>query len=119
MIDKKHATETMAMLEKLIVAIRATGGYKYRAFVHMPEEELDRFVAGAMPTLRGMALRLIAAEDVIERYGHGYDYKLTMGDVARAVEAKEVAPPVRPPVVRQPPSRAERRRLARVRGVVG
>lgn len=114
MIDADEARRSILSMDRLIVAIKATGGYKYRAYVEMPAAELDRYVASCVPTLRGMALRLLAAEDVIARYGHEYDYKLTMQDVARLVDAKPAPPIVRPPMPPRPPNRAARRRDIRM-----
>lgn len=114
MIDEAKVRETIAGLDRVVMAVKATGGYKFRALVEppMPEEELERFVQRAEPELRGMALRLIAAEYIIEKYGHEADFELTRGDISRMLEAGG-AKLVRPPAVRLAPNRATRRRQAR------
>jgi hypothetical protein len=111
-IDMSKVKETIEGLDRVVTAVKATGGYKYRAEVRMPDEELERFVAGAETELRGLALRILAAEHVIWKYGHEADYELTRADISRMLaEAKATElPRIRP---RQAPNRAMRRREAR------
>lgn len=114
MIDASKAKETIRIVDDLVVAIKATGGHKYRELVRMPDEELERYVSGSVPTLRGMALRLLAAEDVISRWGKEADYRLTLDDVTRIVDGarKPELPKEPPPLSAQ--NRAARRRQARL-----
>lgn len=53
-------------LDGILLAIRATGGFKYREQLKGTDKEIDEIVASAMPKLQGMVLALIIAEDMLK-----------------------------------------------------
>jgi len=53
-------------IDLLILAVKAGGGFKYRAMLHLQEgQEVDAVIAGAENRLRQMAFRLEVAEAML------------------------------------------------------
>lgn len=109
MIDIEKARELVKQMNNLLTAVQATGGYKYRAMVRVTDRELEGYVAGAAASIRGMALRLMAAEYVLSTWGHRAEYEVTVGDLDRGLKAPDPAKKQTPPPVPPRPRIANRR----------
>jgi hypothetical protein len=53
-------------LDSLLLAIRASGGHKYRASFKGSNKEIDQYIEGAVPKLQGFLLSLIVAEKILQ-----------------------------------------------------
>jgi len=112
MIDADKAVKAMANMENIMTAVRATGGYRFRELVRAPDHELEAFVAGASGFMRAMTVRLLAAEEVIERWGREGEYRQMQAVVRRALDGQhaEEVPPALPGRVAAP-NRFRRRHM--------
>jgi hypothetical protein len=62
----KHALDVrMQELDKILIGIRATGGYKYRDKLTNTDQEITAFCEGAERTLRRMVCCAVVAETVM------------------------------------------------------
>jgi len=57
---------SLAGLDGILLAIKASGGYKYRAFLKGSEKEIDDHLKEAIPKLRGMIVSLVLAEYMLQ-----------------------------------------------------
>jgi len=108
-IEEKYARATIDAADRIILAVQATGGYACRKRIPLSGEELERFVDRAVPTLRGMVMRLMAAEYTLERWGKTAHYHLAVEDLARTLGA--TPPPMPEPAVQ--PAHVQRRAAVR------
>ena len=53
-------------LDSLLLAVRASGGHKYRASFKGSNKEIDQYIEGAVPKLQGFLLSLIVAEAILQ-----------------------------------------------------
>jgi len=63
---QKRIDDTLNNLDMALVAIRATGGYKYRKLVPLSEEKIEKWVDHAIKALREMSVNLLVAEAMLE-----------------------------------------------------
>jgi len=53
-------------LDSLLLAIRASGGHKFRAAFKGTNKEIDKYIDDAVPKLQGFLLSLIVAEAMLQ-----------------------------------------------------
>lgn len=53
-------------MDVLFLAVRATGGHKYRKAFKGTDQEVNDYIAGALPKIQAMFLALIVAEDMLQ-----------------------------------------------------
>jgi len=61
-VVQKRIDEVLHNLEAAIVAIRSTGGYKYRQQIKLPDEKIEKWVDHAIRALQEMTINLLIAE---------------------------------------------------------
>lgn len=61
-VVQKQIDEVLHNLEAAIVAIRSTGGYKYRQQIKLPDEKIEKWVDHAIRALQEMTINLLIAE---------------------------------------------------------
>ena len=57
--------ETLSNLDQAILAIKATGGWKYREQLPMPADKIDKWVDHAIKALQEMSVNLLVAEAML------------------------------------------------------
>lgn len=63
-----YVERTLQGLDAVLLAIRASGGYKFRQFLHGTDKEIEEQVVEAIPKLRYLVLSLIMAEDMLKEF---------------------------------------------------
>jgi hypothetical protein len=112
--DIQKIKDVIGSTDRILLAIRADGGHKYRRFVRLSDEELDVLTKGAERSIRGAVLRLLAAENVIERCGKTDELEVELKEVEEQIRKAGLAAAAAlmpAPVVSI--NRTQRRRLAR------
>jgi hypothetical protein len=62
---QKDLNEVLAGLDRIILGIKAKGGYKERQNFHLSDHELDLFLAECEQRLRIMVVSLVVAEAML------------------------------------------------------
>jgi hypothetical protein len=62
---QKEVRKILENVELMILAIKATGGYKVRKQFKIPDIQIDRLCAESEPMIREMAIRLVIAEEML------------------------------------------------------
>jgi len=62
---QKDVKDILKHVDLMILAIKATGGYKERKKFRLSEREIDLLCSGSEPAIRGMAVRLMIAEAML------------------------------------------------------
>ena len=65
-IESRDAKKVLSNLDNMILAIKATGGYKERKKLHLTDLEIDKLCANSEPSIRKMAISLVVAEDMLQ-----------------------------------------------------
>ena len=63
---QKRIDETLGNLAAAILAIRATGGWKYREQLPLSADKIDKWVDHAIKALQEMSVNLLVAEAMLE-----------------------------------------------------
>ena len=63
---QKQIDETLSNLAAAILAIRATGGWKFREQLPLSAEKIDKWVDHAIEALREMSVNLLVAEKMLD-----------------------------------------------------
>ena len=63
---QKRVDETLSNLDQAILAIKSTGGYKFRKQLPLSDEKIDKWVDHAIKALREMSVNLLVAEAMLE-----------------------------------------------------
>ena len=63
---QKRIDDTLNNLEMALVAIRSTGGYKFRKQIPLSDEKIDKWVDHAIKALQEMSVNLLIAEALLE-----------------------------------------------------
>jgi len=64
-IESRDAKKVLSNLDNMILAIKATGGYKERKKFRLSDREIDRLCAGSEPAIRETAVSLVVAEEML------------------------------------------------------
>jgi len=62
---QKQIDETLSNLDQAILAIRATGGYKFREQLPLSADKIDKWVDHAIKALQEMSVNLLVAEAML------------------------------------------------------
>ena len=63
---QKQIDETLSNLDQAIMAIKATGGWKYREQLPLSADKIDKWVDHAIKALQEMSVNLLVAEAMLE-----------------------------------------------------
>ena len=67
---KRQIKKTLESLDFLILAIKASGGYKYRERLKLSDKELDVGMADSESNLKNMVISLLTAEEMLQERGY-------------------------------------------------
>jgi len=62
---QKNVEKVLNRLDRIILGIKAKGGYKYREYFKLSDHELDLFLANCEKQIRIMAISLVIAEAML------------------------------------------------------
>jgi len=62
----EDAEKVLGNIDIMILAIKATGGYKMRKRFRLSDREIDKLCATSEPAIRQMAVSLIVAEAMLQ-----------------------------------------------------
>ena len=65
----RDAKKVLSNLDNMILAIKATGGYKERKKFRFSDREIDRLCANSEPAIRKTAIYLVVAEAMLQEPG--------------------------------------------------
>ena len=63
---QQRIDETLGNLDQAILAIRATGGYRFREQLPLSADKIDKWVDHAIKALQEMSVNLLVAEAMLE-----------------------------------------------------
>lgn len=63
---QEDAKKVLGNIELMILAIKATGGYKTRKRFRLSEREIDKLCATGEPAIRKTAVSLVVAETMLQ-----------------------------------------------------
>jgi len=63
---QKDVKKILDNVEIMILAIKATGGYKVRKQFKIPDLQIDRLCEESEPKIRDMAIRVVVAETMLQ-----------------------------------------------------
>ncbi len=69
-MTKKQIKKILESLNFLILAIKASGGYKYRERLKLSEREIDLYIAGSESNLKNMVISQMVAEEMLQERGY-------------------------------------------------
>ena len=64
--ELRGAKKVLKKLDNMILAIKATGGYKERKKFRLSDREIDRLCTTSEPAIRRMAVSLVVAEEMLQ-----------------------------------------------------
>ena len=64
--ELRDAKKVLKKLDNMILAIKATGGYKERKKFRLSDREIDRLCTTSEPAIRRMAVSLVVAEEMLQ-----------------------------------------------------
>ena len=64
--ELRDAKKVLKKLDNMILAIKATGGYKERKKFRLSDHEIDRLCTTSEPAIRKMAVSLVVAEGMLQ-----------------------------------------------------
>ena len=64
--ELQDAKKVLKNLDVMILAIKATGGYKFRQRFQLPDREIDKLCVQSEPAIRKMVVSLIVAEAMLQ-----------------------------------------------------
>jgi hypothetical protein len=112
--DFKRIMDVMQSTDNILLAIRADGGHRYRSLIRLSDKELAALTHESERAVRGSVLRLLAAENVIDRWGKTAELDVELQDLEEKIRQARLAavpPPMPAPAVSF--NRTQRRRLSR------
>jgi len=62
----RDAKKVLSNLDNIILAIKATGGYKMRKRFRLSDHEIDKLCATSEPAIRKMAVSLVVAKAMLQ-----------------------------------------------------
>jgi hypothetical protein len=69
-MDKKQITKTLESLDFFILAIKASGGYKYRERIKGTDQEIAEYMAGAVGKFQKLTVSVLIAEEMLQERGY-------------------------------------------------
>jgi len=69
-MNQKQIKKTLESLDFLILAIKSTGGYKYREKLHLSEVEINKYIARSEQDLKKLVISLLTAEEMLQERGY-------------------------------------------------
>ncbi len=69
-MTKKQIKKILESLDYLILAIKASGGYKYQEKLKLSEVERDKYIAKSEINLKTMVVSLLTAEEMLQERGY-------------------------------------------------
>ena len=63
---QKDIEAFLSQVDLMILAIKATGGYKERKKFRLSDREIDRLCTTSEPAIRRMAVSLVVAEEMLQ-----------------------------------------------------
>ncbi len=66
----KQIKKILESLDYLILAIKASGGYKYQEKLKLSEVERDKYIARSEINLKTMVVSLLTAEEMLQERGY-------------------------------------------------
>ncbi len=69
-MTKKQIKKILKSLDYLILAIKSSGGYKYRERLKLSEREIDLYIAGSESNLKKMVISQMVAEEMLQERGY-------------------------------------------------
>ena len=69
-MTKKQIKKILESLDFLILAIKASGGYKYQEKLKLSEVERDKYIARSEINLKTMVISLLTAEEMLQERGY-------------------------------------------------
>ncbi len=66
----KQIKKILESLDFLILAIKASGGYKYQEKLKLSEVERDKYIARSERDLKTMVISLLTAEEMLQERGY-------------------------------------------------
>ncbi len=69
-MTKKQIKKILESLDFLILAIKASGGYKYQDKLKLSEVERDKYIARSETNLKTMVVSLLTAEEMLQERGY-------------------------------------------------
>ena len=64
--ELQDAKKVLKNLDVMILAIKATGGYKMRKMFRLSDREIDRLCTTSEPAIRKMVVSLVVAEAMLQ-----------------------------------------------------
>ena len=64
--ELRDAKKVLKKLDNMILAIKATGGYKERKKFRLSDHEIDRLCTTSEPAIRKTAVYLVVAEEMLQ-----------------------------------------------------
>lgn len=64
--ELQTAKQVLKDLDRMLLAIRATGGYYVRKDIPLSKHKIDRLCEESEPKIREMAVRLVVAETMLQ-----------------------------------------------------
>ena len=68
-MTKKQIKKILESLDFLILAIKASGGYKYQEKLKLSEVERDKYIAKSEINLKTMVVSLLTGEEMLQEAG--------------------------------------------------
>ena len=92
---QKELEKVLGKVDVMILAIKATGGYKMRKRFRLSDREIDKLCAASEPAIRTMAASLVVAETMLQEpapsiHPRGEEYLQRRADAM--VELKKYTP---------------------------
>jgi hypothetical protein len=104
----------LAEFEKLLLALLANGGWRYRELFRATDAEVDALCATAMARLRYVYVLARAGERLAAIWGREAELRVIAEDMLKAAAGELGRPPPPKPAVRSPgPNRRARRHPVR------
>lgn len=118
--EKEHIDRAMKSLDRVILAVRATGGHKYRAQIKATDQEIEGLVAAAEARFRGLAVsNIIALSMLTEPDFFGRNRLVEFQDRLQEALTSAAAEPFDDVEERVRESKAVRATCANLRSVIG
>jgi len=87
------ARRSLVGMDRLLLAIKSTGGFKYRQYLRGSEVEIKEMIDRAVPTLYRMVVSLIVAEEIMrEPDGYSGSNRWARYEAARDELIRALAP---------------------------
>ena len=92
--ELQDAKKVLANIDLMILAIKATGGYKVRKTFRLSDHEIDKLCVRSEPAVRRMAVNLLIAEAMLEEpapsiHNRWEEYQRRQADMLRELGTKK------------------------------